>query len=217
MCYYEAKAMSAKYPVTYSVDYPNRPLNRLTSSLRAIIALPILAVLITVSAVGMSHSGSHHDVMSAVSGGGVLVLGPALMILFRQKYPRWWFDWNVELLRFSSRVGAYMTLMDDRYPSTDEAQSVHLDVTYPDAAKDLNRWLPLVKWLLAIPHFVVLVFLGAAAAAAIIIVWFSILFTGNYPRSLFDFVVGVMRWNLRVTAYAFMLVTDEYPPFRLEA
>ena len=86
-----------------------------------------------------------------VGGTGMLFLPPLLMIVFRQKYPRWWFDWNLELLRFTNRVGIYFALMDDRYPSTDEQQSVHLDVNYPDAQQGLNRWLPLVKWFLAIP------------------------------------------------------------------
>jgi hypothetical protein len=145
----------------------------------------------------------------------VLFLPPLLMIVFRQKYPRWWFDWNLELLRFENRIGVYLALMDDRYPSTDERQSVELDFPYPDAARDLNRWLPLVKWLLAIPHYVLLVFLWIAAVVAVVIAWFAILFTGRYPRGLFDFVLGVLRWGNRVIAYAFVLVTDQYPPFRL--
>jgi hypothetical protein len=147
-------------------------------------------------------------------GGGVLFLPPLLMILFRQKYPRWWFDWNLNLLRFSSRVSAYLALLDDHYPSTDEEQAVHLDFPYPDA-QQLNRWLPLVKWLLAVPHYIVLFFLAIGALVVIIIAWFAILFTGKYPRSLFDFVVGVLRWSNRVTGYAFVLVTDQYPPFSL--
>jgi hypothetical protein len=138
-----------------------------------------------------------------------------LLILFRQKYPRWWFDWNLELLRFNYRVSAYFSLMDDHYPSTDEQQAVHLDYPYPDVLRELNRWLPLVKWLLAIPHYIVLYFLGIASLVVHIIAWFAIVFTGNYPRSLFTFIEGVMRWTARVTGYAYALVTDEYPPFRL--
>ena len=137
-------------------------------------------------------------------------------IVFRQKYPRWWFDWNLELQRFSNRVGAYLALMDDRYPATDDHQAVHLDYPYPDVPRDLNRWLPLVKWLLALPHLVILVVLNLAAIAGVIVAWFAILFTGRYPRSLFDFVEGVFRWNNRVAAYAFTLVTDAYPPFSLD-
>jgi hypothetical protein len=137
------------------------------------------------------------------------------MIVFRQKYPRWWYDWNLELLRFTNRVAAYLALMDDRYPSTDERQAVALDFPYPDAKQGLNRWLPLVKWLLAIPHYILLIFLWIAAVIAVIVAWFAILFTGRYPRGLFEFVLGVLRWGNRVTAYAFVLITDEYPPFRL--
>ena len=149
--------------------------------------------------------------------GGLLFLGPLLMILFRQKYPRWWFDWNRELLRFTNRLSVYLALMDDRYPSTDEEQSVHLDFPYPDVPRDLNRWLPLVKWFLAIPHYLVLFFLAIAAFVSVVVAWFAILFTGRYPRPLFDFVEGVIRWSNRVNAYALILVTDEYPPFRLAA
>jgi len=152
---------------------------------------------------------------SFVAAGGFLFLGPLLMILFREKYPRWWFDWNLLFGRFSNRVGAYLALMDDRYPSTDEDQSVHLDFPYPDAAQDLNRWLPLIKWLLAIPHFIVLGFLYIALFVSVVISWFAILFTGRYPRDLFKFAEGVFRWTNRVVAYAFLLVTDRYPPFRL--
>jgi hypothetical protein len=137
------------------------------------------------------------------------------MIIFRQRYPRWWFDFSRELTRFEARVGAYAALLTDQYPSTVEEQSVHLDIDYPDVEQDLNRWLPLVKWLLAIPHYIVLAVLWAVAVVVIVIAWFAILFTGSYPRSLFDYVVGVARWSLRVQAYAFLLVTDRYPPFSL--
>jgi hypothetical protein len=147
--------------------------------------------------------------------GGLLFFGPFLMILFRQKYPRWWFDWNRELVRFSNRVGIYLGLMDDHYPATDEHQSVHLDFDYPNVPQDLNRWLPLVKWFLAIPHYVVLFFLYIAVFVVVVITWFAILFTGRYPRGLFDFVEGVIRWHNRVVGYAFLLVTDRYPPFSL--
>jgi hypothetical protein len=137
------------------------------------------------------------------------------MLLFREKYPRWWFDWNRELLRFMNRVGIYLALMNDRYPSTDDHQSVHLEFEYPDAERDLNRFLPLVKWLLAIPHYIVLAILYLGALFALIAAWFAILFTGRYPRGLFDYVEGVIRWHNRVVAYAAILVTDRYPPFRL--
>jgi hypothetical protein len=151
-----------------------------------------------------------------VAAGGLLFLAPLLMIVFRQKYPRWWFDWNLGLTRFSTRVATYVALMDDRYPSTDDEQSVHLDIDYPDVPRDLNRLLPLVKWLLAIPHIVVLFFLGLGAIGAVVIAWFAILFTGRYPRGLFHYVEGVLRWGTRVSGYAFLLVTDRYPPFSLK-
>jgi Domain of unknown function (DUF4389) len=192
----------SQYPIQYSVDYPDRDLNRLTTGLRIFTAIPILILAGTVGG-------------SSYAAGGLLILGPLLMILFRQKYPRWWFDWNRELLRFQSRVGVYVALMDDRYPSTDETQSVHLDFDYPDAASDLNRWLPLVKWLLAVPHYIVLLVLYVGAIISVLLAWFAILFTGRYPRGLFDYLVGVGRWHNRVVGYAFVLVTDEYPPFRL--
>src|SRR6266511_3682119 len=206
----------AAYPVQFAVDYPDRPLNRLTTAFRIFVAIPILIVLATVSSETWEFYSRNYSVV--VSGaGGLLFLGPLLMIVFRRKYPRWWFDWNLELQRFSTRVGAYLALMDDRYPATDDQQSVHLDYDYPDVPRQLNRWLPLVKWLLAIPHYVVLVVLNIAAIVTVIVVWFTILFTGRYPRGAFDFVEGVIRWNNRVAGYAFTLVTDEYPPFRLAA
>jgi hypothetical protein len=214
----DATYTDGTYPVQFSVDYPDRPLNRLTTLLRIFVAIPILIVLGSVSG-GGSWQWSMHERTSTVAAGagGLLFIPPLLLILFRQKYPRWWFDWNRELQRFGNRVGAYLALLDDRYPSTDEQQSVQLDYPYPDAARDLNRWLPLVKWLLAIPHYVVLFFLDIAAVVAVVVAWFAILFTGRYPRGLFDFVEGVLRWHNRVIAYAAVLVTDRYPPFRLRA
>jgi hypothetical protein len=205
----------SQYPVQFSVDYPDRDLNRLTTFFRIFVAIPILIVLATVSGGEAWQYGDEAGETSTAAAGGLLFLGPLLMILFRQKYPRWWFDWNLELSRFSARVGVYLALMDDRYPSTDEGQSVHLDFPYPDVPRDLNRWLPLVKWLLAIPHYIVLLFLFIAVIVTILIAWFAILFTGRYPRGLFDFAEGVGRWANRVAAYAFLLVTDKYPPFRL--
>jgi hypothetical protein len=205
------------YPVRLSVDYPDRDLDRTTTLLRIFVAIPILIVLGCVSGSTWQWSSGNGTTKAVAGAGGLLFLGPLLMIVFRQKYPRWWFDWNLELQRFSTRVGAYLALMDDRYPATDDQQSVHLDYDYPDVPRQLNRWLPLVKWLLAIPHYVVLVVLNIAAIVTVIVVWFTILFTGRYPRGAFDFVEGVIRWNNRVAGYAFTLVTDEYPPFRLAA
>ena len=204
------------YPVRFSVEYPDRPLNRVTTAFRIFVAIPILIVLGTVSG-GTSWQWSSQGSSMAAGAGGLLFLGPLLMILFRQKYPRWWFDWNLELQRFTNRLGVYLALMDDRYPSTTDHQSVHLYYDYPEVATDLNRWLPLVKWFLAIPHVVVLFFLDIAAVFAVIITWFAVLFTGRYPKGIFDFVEGVIRWNNRVLAYAITLVTDRYPPFSLTA
>jgi Domain of unknown function (DUF4389) len=202
------------YPVRFTVDYPDRPLDRLTTGLRIVMAIPIVIVLASVS--GETWQWSADGTRTAAAGaGGLLFLGPLLLILLRRKYPRWWFDWNLELQRFGNRVSAYLALMDDRYPATDQHQAVHLDYPYPDAQADLNRWLPLVKWLLAIPHYIVLLFLDIAALAVVIVAWFAILFTGRYPRGMFDFVEGVIRWHNRVIAYALVLVTDRYPPFRL--
>lgn len=209
-----------QYPVQFSVDYPDRSLNRVTTFFRVFTIIPIAIVLGAVSgAVWTYQYDRAKDVLVATSvgAGGLLVFGPLLMILFRQKYPRWWFDWNLNLWRFTNRVFVYLALMEDRYPSTDEEQYVHLDIAYPDARRDLNRWLPLVKWFLAIPHYIVLVFLWIGAVVAVIIAWFAILFAGRYPRGLFDFVEGVFRWGNRVEAYAFLLVTDRYPPFRLSS
>jgi hypothetical protein len=206
----------AAYPVQFSIDYPDRALNRVTTAFRIFVAIPIFVVLGTVAGgTWQGSSGKGGDTAVIAGAGGLLFFGPLLMIVFRQKYPRWWFDWNLELQRFTNRVGAYLALTDDHYPSTDEHQSVHLDYPYPDAARDLNRWLPLVKWFLAIPHYVVLVFLWIAAVVVVIVSWFAILFTGRYPRGMFGFVEGVIRWHNRVVGYAFVLVTDQYPPFRL--
>jgi Domain of unknown function (DUF4389) len=201
-------------PVRFSIDYPDRPLDRVTTAFRIFVAIPILIVLAGVS--GGTWQWTHGEGSTAVAAaGGLLFFGPLLMILFRRTYPRWWFDWNLELQRFSNRVWAYLVLMDDRYPSTTDHQSVHLDYDYPDAGRDLNRWLPLVKWFLAIPHYLVLVVLNIAAAVGVIVAWFAILFTGRYPKGIFRFVEGVLRWNNRVIGYAFTLVTDGYPPFTL--
>jgi hypothetical protein len=210
--------VNESYPVQLAVEYPDRSLNRLTSALRVFTAIPILILLGTITGYHSEWTSADAQTTTVViAGTGLLVLPPGLMILFRQKYPRWWFDWNLELMRFSNRVGVYVALMDDRYPSTDEQQAVRLEYPYPDARTDLNRWLPLVKWLMAIPHFILLAFLYLGAVIAVILAWFAILFTGRYPRGLFNYVEGVIRWHNRVVAYAAIFVTDQYPPFRLGA
>jgi len=204
----------AGYPVQFSVDYPDRPLGRLTTAFRIFLVIPIAIVLSTVSGYLVYSAPTHAYGVTYVPAltGGVLFWAPLLMILFRRKYPRWWFDWNLELQRFTNRVTVYLSLMDDHYPSTDDHQSVHLDYSYPE---QLNRWLPLIKWLLAIPHYIVLFFLDLASFFVVIVAWFAILITGRYPQGMFGFVEGVIRWNVRVTAYTLTLVTDRYPPFRL--
>jgi len=217
----DAPATEPAYPVQFSVEYPDRDLDRLTTAFRIIVIIPIAIVLALVSGAGGPPSGTFDGdgpgpgAWIAFGGGGILVVAPLVMILFRQKYPRWWFDWNLNLVRFENRVFVYLFLLRDEYPSTDEEQAVRLDFPYPDAKNDLNRWLPLVKWLLAIPHYIILLFLALAAFVVVIIAWFAILFTGRYPDGLFDFVVGVMRWGNRVQGYAFVLITDRYPPFSL--
>ncbi|HEY1274148.1 MAG TPA: DUF4389 domain-containing protein [Thermoleophilaceae bacterium] len=209
--------MNDEYPVRFSVDYPDRPLNRVSTAFRIFAVIPIAIVLGTIGGYtgGGGYEGGEASTV-AIGGTGLLFLPPLLMILFREKYPRWWFDWNRELLRFTNRVGTYFALMNDQYPSTDEHQWVRLDFPYPDAKNDLNRWLPLVKWFLAIPHYIVLFFLYIAAVIVVIVAWFAILFTGRFPPGMFGFVEGVIRWHNRVMGYAFILVTDRYPPFSLE-
>ena len=206
--------MANDYPVGLSVDYPERKLNRLTTFFRLFMVIPILIILGLLMYNSINFSAK--DGGSTAAGIGLVFLPLILMILFRKKYPRWWYDWNLNLTKFIFRINAYFYLLTDVYPSTDEDQSVHVEMSYPDMAS-LNRWLPLVKWILAIPHIIVLCFVGIAAVVVIIIAWFAILFTGNYPRGMFDFIVGYMRWCVRIYGYALILVTDKYPPFSLSA
>lgn len=215
------EATQHSYAARLEIDYPNR-LDRFSTLLRVFFIIPIAIVLSLVSAAATSSTVIYKsgEVISRTTstGGGIasgLFAATALMILFRQRYPRWWFDFVLAFNRFGMRVGAYLALLTDHYPSTEDEQSVHLELDFPDARDGLNRWLPLVKWLLALPHYIVLLFLGLGAFVAVVIAWFAILFTGRYPRGLFDYVVGVGRWALRVQAYAFLLLTDSYPPFSL--
>jgi hypothetical protein len=217
-------ADNTDYAARLEIDYPEK-LDRLTTFFRIIWIIPIAIVLGLISGAGetvtntvyLNQAGEVVRTTRQTVGGlaSGLSVATALMIIFRQRYPRWWFDFARELTRFGYRVGVYLFLLTDQYPSTVEEQSVHLEIDYPDAKNDLNRWMPLVKWLLAIPHYIVLVFLAIAAFFAVVFAWFAILVTGQYPRTLFDFLVGVGRWGLRVDAYAFLLVTDRYPPFSL--
>lgn len=201
------------YPVTVQIDYSDQS-DRLTVLFRIFMVIPIFIILALLIGGGDSDPDAAERVYY-VGTGGIVVIPTILMILFRRKYPRWWFDWNLELTRFATRVFSYLLLLRDEYPSTDEEQAVHIDILYPDAEKDLNRWLPLIKWFLALPHIVILALLGVAVIFNTIITWFIILITGSYPRGLFDFTVGVIRWSIRVEAYAFLLTTDQYPPFTL--
>jgi len=211
------QSSASVYPARLEVDYPDQH-DRMTTLFRVIMVIPIgiVSAVLTAGATQTVYNQSG-QVVRTTSGGitAGLFVATLLMIVFRQRYPRWWFDFALEIARFGARIGAYLVLLTDQYPSTVEEQSVHLQIDYPDVKRDLNRWLPLVKWLLAIPHFVVLVVLSVAAFFVVVIAWFAILITGRYPRGLFDFVVGVARWWLRVQAYATLLVTDRYPPFSL--
>jgi len=202
------------YPVHLSIDYDGEPRDKMTTFFRPFAAIPIMIILglLTGSAAEWQTSPWSMGIASV----GMVVLPTVLMILFRQKYPRWWFDWNLALTKFGLRVAAYVSLLGDAYPSTDEEQSVHLDITYPDVEQELGRGMPLVKWLLAIPHLFVLSFLGIAALVCVVASWFAILFTGRQPRALHEFIVGYARWEMRVMAYAFLLTTDVYPPFSLD-
>jgi hypothetical protein len=205
----------SSYPVTFSVEYPERQLNRLSSAFRIFAVIPIAIVAALLPGSEVAGAGGDYANGAVIAGGSLVFLPTVLMLLFRKKYPRWWFDWNLELTRFANRIGVYVALMDDEYPSTDEQQAVRLDFPYPDAER-LERGLPLVKWLLAIPHYIVLFFLYIGVFFAVIGAWFAILFTGRYPRGIFDFVEGTIRWHNRVVGYAFTLITDQYPPFRLK-
>lgn len=218
------EAKSAEYPARLQVDYPEK-LDRTTTFFRLLWIIPIAIILGLLSGAGQNNTvylnAAGEVIKRSRDASGGLVLGlavaTALMIIFQQRYPRWWFDFARELTRFGARVGAYLALLTDQYPSTVEEQAVHLDIDYPEVKTDLNRWYPLFKWLLAIPHYIVLAFLAIGAFFAVIFAWFAILLTGKYPRSLFDYVVGVGRWQLRVAAYVSLLVTDRYPPFSLQA
>ena len=201
------------YPARLKIDY-SATSNRLTSFFRIFLAVPILIILALLTSEIPNDSELNKDDKHVYTV-GIVFLPTMLMILFRQKYPKWWYNWNLELTKFSIRVTAYILLLRDEYPSTDKEQAVHIEIDYPDAKKDLNRWLPLFKWLLAIPHLFVLCFLYIGVLFSTIYVWFYILFAGRYPKIFFDYVVGVLRWTIRVSAYSIMLTTDLYPPFRL--
>lgn len=204
---------ASEFPATLEIDYPDRELNWVTTFLRPFTVIPIAILLSLVAGPAVHGDPENYRFAS----GGIVILPTVLMLLFRRKYPRWWYDWNLALTSFSIRVWAYLTLLRDEYPSTEDEQAVHVELPYPEAMHELSRWLPLIKWFLAIPHYIVLALLTVAVAFCVIVAWFAILLTGRYPPALFDFVVGVLRWWLRVAAYAFLLTTDRYPPFSLSA
>ena len=211
---------SSAYPARLEIDYPEEGLGRASTAFRLILMVPIIMLFTVLTGNDMywnSEPGWNRENFLAflLAAEGFVFLPALLMLVFRRKYPRWWFDWNLELMRFTTRISAYLFLLRDEYPSTDEQQAVHLDIDYPDASRDLNRWLPLVKWLLALPHYVALIPVGLTALVLAVAAWFAILFTGRYPRGIFAFVVGLRRWVLRVQAYMWLLTTDRYPPFRL--
>ena len=202
----------SSYPLTFSVKYPEK-LSRLTTFFRLFMAIPI-AIIVSIVLGAEPVLGEGVNVVYYVAGTlSSIGFATALLIIFRYKYPRWWFDFHLEAYRFSTRVSVYVLLLRDEYPSTDEHQAVKLDIAYPDVQNDLNRFFPLIKWLLAIPHYIVLFALWIVSIPVVVVAWFAILITGKYPRPLFDYIVNVQRWGLRVWAYVSLLATDKYPPF----
>jgi Domain of unknown function (DUF4389) len=187
------------YPVEFDVEYPER-LSRWKIFLKWLFAIPHLIIVYLLGIVN-----------------GVLILIAFFAILFTKKWPRSLFDFSVMTQRWTFNVYAYaVLLLRDEYPpfSGDAGEyPVILEVDYDE---NLSRWQIFVKWLLAIPHLLVLAILGIAVSVVVLIAFFAILFTGRYPRGMFDFMVGTMRWYVRVNAYAFWLMTDRYPPFSLK-
>ena len=189
-------AAAPGYPLRYDVEYPEE-LSRWLIFVKWLLAIPHFIILYALSVAA-----------------GVVGFIAFFAILFTRRYPRGLFDFVVNVNRWGANVGAYYGLFRDEYPpfSWEPGEyAVTYEVDYPE---ELNRWLPLIKWLLAIPHIIVLLFLFIAVYFAYIIAWFAILFTRRFPRGLFDFIVGVYRWNYRVSAYT-ALLRDEYPPFSL--
>ena len=191
------EAIMKDYPVNLNIDYPESS-NRLTALFRLVLVIPIVIILALIS--------TYAEALS---------FAIAMMILFKEKYPKWWFDWNIGITKFAYRIAAYIFLLRDEYPSTDNDQSVTITIPYPDVKNELKRWMPLVKWILVIPHIIALVFLFVGVILCTIFALFTILFTGRYPKWIFNFVEGFLRWALRVSAFALLLTTDQYPPFRL--
>ena len=183
------------YPVTFDVAYPESP-NRWLILIRWLLAIP------------------HYIVLSLLSIlAGVVWVISFFTILFARTYPDSLYSFMVGVHRWNANLGAYI-LFHDRYPPFSMGESDYEGVTFAVERPDFNRWLVLIKWLLMIPHAIVLYFLSIIAMVAAIALVLAVLFTGRYPRGLFDFLVGVGRWNARVNAYA-TFVVDRYPPFSL--
>jgi hypothetical protein len=192
-----APAESA-HPVTFDIAYPER-LNRWLILVKWLLAIPHLIIANLLDNVAQ-----------------LLAFVAFFTILFTGKWPEGMFKFTVGCLRWQYNVYAYVLLLRDEYPpfSFDPGQyAVAFDVAYPEK---LNRWLVFVKWLLIIPNLIVFLLVALAWAITLIVAWFAILFTGRYPRGLFDFAVGVMRWSARLNAYVY-LMTDKYPPFSTSA
>jgi len=182
--------------------------NRLTAFFRLILVVPAFIFISS-----FAPTASFSDDGSAILA-GLLALPAALAIVVRQVYPSYVLAFNEAVLSLQTRVDAYLLLLSDQYPSIEENDVV--SVTFPEVdAKQLNRWLPLVKWLLALPLYLVGIVYFIYAALLTLLGWFSILFTGNYPEVCAEGVVGTIAYWNRVAGYAFLLVTDEYPTFSL--
>ena len=188
------------------VDVTLTERNRVTALFRIILVVP-MAIFVASFAPNWSNNSDSWTI-------GLLILPVALAIVFRQVYPSYLLTFNEALLSLQTRVDAYVLLLTDEYPSIEDNDVV--SVTFPEVdAKSLNRWLPLVKWFLAIPLYLVGIAYIIYAAFLTLFAWFSILFTGNYPEFCAEGVVGTIAYWNRVVGYALVLVTDEYPSFSL--
>jgi hypothetical protein len=186
------------YPVRFDVAYPDK-LSRLLIFVKWLLAIPHLLILYALGAVA-----------------GICIFIAFFAILFTKKYPKGLFDFVVNIYRWQNNVSAYVLLLRDEYPpfTWEPGQyPVTFEVDYPDS---LGRFAPLYKWLLAIPNLFVLYIVLIVAYFLVFIGWFAILFTGKLPRGIHDFVVGALRWNNRLNAYGFALLTDQYPPFSMK-
>mmetsp|Transcript_12298 Transcript_12298/g.29571 ORF Transcript_12298/g.29571 Transcript_12298/m.29571 type:complete len:269 (-) Transcript_12298:213-1019(-) len=190
---------SSSYPARLEVDYREDDVSRIEVLLRIFKIIPVL--------------------LFSAFVGSTLYLSTLIMVMFQLKYPRWWFDFRLEYKRYSTRIGTFVALMTDKYPSTTDEQIVHLDIDYPgqDVSQSMNRWGPLYKIILSVPHFFICFALKIGYLLALVVVWIYLLVAGGkYPKFIFDYIVSYWRWSLRYDAYTFLLVTDEYPPFSMK-